>query len=291
MSAAHYARRIDTSCLASCADPPRNSAASLERLESRRLKAQDQNALSAISPVADLASGPEAHEAAAKTVVAHREPVRVVVVDDHHVVREGLVSLLKAAGDIEVVGEAADGIEAIAQICQHQPDVTLLDLRMPRADGVEVIRCIRSESPQARFIVLTTFEGDEDIYRALQAGASAYLLKGITAAEMVKTIRTVHAGNSYFPPAITQKLAERMRRRVLTARELDVLEQIVSGKNNKEIGTELRIYQTTVKSHVNSLLGKLCVNDRTQAVTVAIRRGIVSIDFPKREAIAGNSEN
>jgi len=238
-----------------------------------------------------LASNADRQHNSVKAEVVLRDSVRVVVVDDHHVVREGLVSLLSAVGDIEVVAEAADGIEAVAQIRKHQPDITLLDLRMPRMCGMEVIQHIRSESPQVRFVVLTTFDGDEDIYRALQAGASAYLLKGTTAEEMIKTIRTVHAGNSYFPPVITQKLTERMGRRELTSRELDVLEQIVCGKSNKEISVQLHIYQTTVKSHVNSLLGKLRVTDRTQAVTVAIQRGIVSIEFPKEEAIAANSED
>jgi len=237
-----------------------------------------------------LASGAEEQHSGAKEEVTPKKSVRMVVVDDHHVVREGLVSLLNGVRDIEVVAEAADGIEAIAQIRHHEPNITLLDLRMPRMGGVEVIQQIRSELPQIRFIVLTTFDGDEDIYRALQAGASAYLLKGVTAEEMFKTIRTVHAGNTYFPPAITQKLAERIGTRALTSRELDVLEQIVHGKSNQEISAELRIYQTTVKSHVNSLLAKLRVNDRTQAVAVALQRGIISIEFPRREAPLSDSE-
>jgi two-component system NarL family response regulator len=237
----------------------------------------------------DCCSLPSKDHNSAKAEVVFSNSVRVVVVDDHHVVRQGLVSLLSAVDGIKVVAEAADGIEAVVQIRKHQPDIALLDLRMPRMCGIEVIQHIRSESPRVRFIVLTTFDGDEDIYRALQAGASAYLLKGITSEEMIKTIRIVHAGNSYFPPSITQKLAERMGRRELTSRELDVLEQIVCGKSNKEISVQLHIYQTTVKSHVNSLLGKLRVTDRTQAVTVAIQRGIVSIEFPREKAIVADS--
>ena len=168
-----------------------------------------------------------------------QESIRVLVVEDHHVVRQGLVALLNVVDGIEVVGEAADGVEAIAQFRKHQPNITLIDLRLPRMSGVDVIQRIRMETPQARFIVLTTYDGDEDIYRALQAGARAYLLKGMTTEELIATIRTVHAGKSYIPPAIAQRLAERMGTEELTPREFDVLEQIVHGKSNKEIATEL----------------------------------------------------
>jgi DNA-binding NarL/FixJ family response regulator len=203
------------------------------------------------------------------------EPIRVLVVEDHHVVRQGLVALLNVVDGLEVVGEAADGVEAITQFRKHKPDVTLMDLRLPRMGGVDVIQRIRVETPQARFVVLTTYDGDEDIYKALKAGARAYLLKGMTTDELVATIRTVHAGKSYIPPAIAERLAERMGTEDLTIRELDVLEQIVQGKSNKEIGTELDISEATVKTHINSLLSKLGVTDRTQAATAAIRRGIV----------------
>ena len=205
------------------------------------------------------------------------EKIRVLVVEDHHVVRQGLVALLKVVDGVEVVGEAADGVEAITQFRKHLPNVTLIDLRLPRMGGVDVIQRLRMETPQARFIVLTTYDGDEDIYRALQAGAKAYLLKGMTSDELIATIRTVHAGKSHIPPAIAQKLAERMGTEELTPREFDVLEQIVHGKSNKEIATELDISEATVKSHVNSLLGKLGVNDRTHAAVVALQRGIVHL--------------
>ncbi len=210
------------------------------------------------------------------------EMIRVLVVEDHHVVRQGLVALLKVAGGIEVVGEAADGVEAIAQIRKQQPAITLIDLRLPRLSGVEVIERIRMETPGARFIVLTTYDGDEDIYRALQAGARAYLLKGMTSEELIATIHAVHAGKQHIPPAIAQRLAERMGTEELTARELDVLEQIVSGKSNKEIAAELAISEATVKTHINSLLGKLGVTDRTQAATAAIQRGIVPLESLRR---------
>lgn len=207
-----------------------------------------------------------------------KETIRVLVVEDHHVVRQGLVALLNVVDDFEVVGEAADGVEAIAQFRKHQPNITLIDLRMPRLSGVEVIERVRMESPQARFVVLTTYDGDEDIFRALQAGARAYLLKGMTSDELISTIRAVHGGKQYLPPAVAQKLAERMGTEELTPREFDVLEQIVRGKSNKEIASELEISEATVKTHINSLLGKLGVTDRTQAATAAIQRGIVPLE-------------
>ena len=204
--------------------------------------------------------------------------IRVLVVEDHNVVRQGLVALLKVVDGLEVVGEAADGVEAVDQFRKHQPDVTLMDLRLPRLSGVEAIQRIRQEAPQARVIVLTTYDGDEDIYRALKAGARAYLLKGMTSEDLVTTIRAVHAGKSHIPPAIAEKLAERMGAEELTPREFDVLEQIVNGMSNKEIATVLGVSEATVKTHINSLLGKLGVTDRTQAATAAIQRGIVPLE-------------
>jgi len=197
-------------------------------------------------------------------------------------VRQGLVSLLNVVEGIEVVGEAADGVEAIAQHRKHQPDITLIDLRLPRMSGVDAIHRIRMESPQSRFIVLTTYDGDEDIYRALKAGAKAYLLKGMTTDELITAIRVVHAGRSHIPQAIAEKLAERMGVEELTPREMDVLEQIVAGMSNKQIADELGVSEATVKTHINSLLGKLGVTDRTQAATAAIRRGIVTLESLKR---------
>ena len=206
------------------------------------------------------------------------EAIRVLVVEDHNVVRQGLVALLNVVEGLTVVGEAADGLEAIDQFRKHQPDITLMDLRLPRLSGVEAILRIRQEAPQARVIVLTTYDGDEDIYRALKAGARAYLLKGMTGEELVTTIRAVHAGKSHIPPAIAEKLAERMGTEELTPREFDVLKEIVSGKSNKEIASELNVSEATVKTHINSLLGKLGVTDRTQAATAAIQRGIVPLE-------------
>lgn len=210
-----------------------------------------------------------------------KEAIRVLVVEDHNVVRQGLVALLKVSNDLEVVGEAADGLEAVAQFREHQPDITLIDLRLPKLGGVDAISLIRKERPHARFIVLTTYDGDEDIYRALKAGAKAYLLKGMTSEELMAAIRSVHAGKSHIPPAIAERLAERMGAEELTPRESDVLEQIVNGKSNKEIAAELEISEATVKTHINSLLAKLGVTDRTQAATAAIRRGIVPLESLK----------
>ncbi len=207
-----------------------------------------------------------------------KEMIRVLIIEDHNVVRQGLIALINLAEGIKVVGEAADGVEAIAQFRKHQPDVALVDLRLPKMGGVEVIQRVRSETPNARFVVLTTYDGDEDIYRALKSGAKAYLLKGMTSEELISTIREVAAGKSHIPAAIAERLAERMGTEDLTPREADVLEQIVHGKSNKEIATELDISEATVKTHINSLLSKLGVTDRTQAATAAIRRGLVPFE-------------
>lgn len=207
-----------------------------------------------------------------------KETIRVLIVEDHNVVRQGLVALINMAEGIQVVGEAADGVEAITQFRKHQPDVTMIDLRLPKMGGVDVIQRVRSEWPNARFVVLTTYDGDEDIYRALKSGAKAYLLKGMTSDELITTIREVAAGKSHIPAAIAERLAERMGTEDLTPREADVLEQIVHGKSNKEIATELDISEATVKTHINSLLSKLGVSDRTQAATAAIRRGLVPFE-------------
>ena len=203
--------------------------------------------------------------------------IRILVVDDHHVVRQGLVALINSVEDMEVIGEAGDGRKGVELHRQHSPDVTIMDLRLPILGGVEAIQEIRRQSPQARVIVLTTFDGDENIYRALQAGARGYLLKDMFGDELMDAIRTVHAGKTRIPPIVAQRLAERMGGPDLTNRELDVLRLIVAGKSNKEIGNDLHISEATVKTHINNLLGKLGVSDRTQAATSAIQRGIVQL--------------
>ena len=204
--------------------------------------------------------------------------IRVLTADDHPIVRDGLNAVINDQPDMEVVAEAANGKEAVELARQHRPDVMLIDLRMPQMNGVEAINTIRAEWPQARVIILTTYDGDEDIYRALQAGAQAYLLKGMPRTELLDTIRAVHAGHKRLPPEIAAKLAERISASELTERELDVLKLIVKGNSNRAIGERLAITEGTVKAHVNSVLGKLGVNDRTQAVTEAMRRGIVHLD-------------
>ena len=209
------------------------------------------------------------------------DSIRILVVEDHHVVRRGPVTLFDFIEGIAVVGEAADGIEAIAQFLFCKPDVTLIDMRMPGRSGVEVVETIRQEFKEARFIVLTTHDGDEGIYRALQAGVQGYLLKGSTRDELVAAIRLVHKGGSYFPAEIAEKLALRMDSQELTPRETDVLEQIVLGGSNQRIATMLEISEATVKTHIHSLLKKLGVSDRTHAATTALRRGIVNLEFPR----------
>lgn len=206
------------------------------------------------------------------------EPIRLLVVDDHPVVRGGLVALLGTVDDMKVVAEADDGREAFEQYSLHQPDVTLMDLRLRTVGGVDAIQLIRAKWPAARVIVLTTFDGDEDIYKAIQAGAKAYLLKGMSVEELISTIRSVHQGRTRIPAAIAEKLAERLAGPQLTNRELEVLQLIVRGRSNKEIGIDLSISEATVKTHINSLLSKLGVSDRTQASTAAIQRGIVHLD-------------
>ncbi len=204
------------------------------------------------------------------------EKIRIMLVEDHQVVRQGLVALLSTMDDLEIVGSVGDGLEAIDTFRKVEPDVTLIDLQLPKLGGADTIRQIRAEFPQARFIVLTTFDGDEDIYRALQAGARAYLLKGMPLDELLTTIHAVHNGKLHIPSAVAEKLAERLSGQELTPRELSVLERIVAGRANKEISADLSISEATVKTHINSMLGKLGVADRTHAATVAIQRGLVS---------------
>ncbi len=206
------------------------------------------------------------------------QPIRLLVVDDHPVVRHGLVALLRTVEGMEVIAEANGGEDAVKLYREHLPDVTLMDLRLGTMGGVEAIQVIRADYPAAKIIVLTTFDGDEDIYRALQAGAKGYLLKGMSVDELISSIRAVNLGRSRVPAEIAEKLADRMSGPQLTKRELGVLQRIVHGRSNKEIGSDLLISEATVKTHINSLLSKLAVTDRTQAVTAAIQRGIVHLD-------------
>ena len=203
--------------------------------------------------------------------------IRIMVIDDQAVVRQGFVALINTVADMEVIAEGINGQQAIDLYNQHTPDITLIDLRMPVIGGVEAISAIRAKFPDARLIVLTTYDGDEDIYRSLQAGAKGYLLKDVFFEELETAIRTVHSGSRHIPAAIAMRLAERMASSDLTSREMEVLELIVRGQSNKEIGATLAISEATVKSHINNILSKLGVTDRTQAVTTALQRGLVHL--------------
>src|SRR5215212_8863278 len=205
------------------------------------------------------------------------EKIRIVVVDDQAVVRQGFVALINTVPDMEVIAEGTDGRQAVELYKKLKPDVLLTDLRMPVMTGVEAIAAIRREFPSARVIVLTTFDGDEDIYRSLQAGAQGYLLKDMFFDELEEAIRKVHAGGRRIPGVVAERLAGRVGGSDLTGRELEVLKLIVGGRSNKEIGAALGISEATVKSHINSILGKLGVTDRTQAATTALQRGIVHL--------------
>jgi DNA-binding NarL/FixJ family response regulator len=207
-----------------------------------------------------------------------RTRIRILIAEDHAVVRQGFIALLRLVEGFEIVAEATNGLQALALFREHRPDIALMDLRMPGAGGVETIIAIRKEFPDARIIVLTTFDGDEDIFRAIQAGARGYLLKGMDADELIDAIQTVHRGKSRIPAAVAERLAERLSGNALTDRETEVLKTIVAGKSNKEIAAALFISEATVKTHINNLLSKLGVADRTQAATMALHRGIVHLD-------------
>jgi two-component system NarL family response regulator len=203
--------------------------------------------------------------------------IRVLVADDHTVVRDGLVAIIQQEKDMDVVAETGDGRHAVELWKQHKPDVTLMDLRMPELDGVNAIYEIRAADPNARIIVLTTFDGDEDIYRGMRAGAKSYLLKDVRREELFHCIREVHAGKTFVPPAIAVKLAERLPTEELTPRELEVLQLLAQGKPNKLIGSSMFISEVTVKSHVQSVFRKLNVLSRTEAIAVANRRGLLHL--------------
>jgi two-component system NarL family response regulator len=205
-------------------------------------------------------------------------PIRVLVADDHLIVRVGLVSVIDSEGDMRVVAQAANGREVVAQHRFHRPDVTLLDLRMPDEDGVFALEAIRAEAPSARIIILTIHSGDEAVYRALRAGASGYLLKNVSGSDLVQAIRTVHAGGSSIPEEIASRMAARMRQPVLSAREVEVLKLVGQGLSNKRIGDRLSLSESTIRTHVASLMEKLGADNRTHAVNVALERSILNAD-------------
>jgi two-component system NarL family response regulator len=204
--------------------------------------------------------------------------IRVLTADDHAVVRAGIAAMIANEEDIAVVAEARDGAEAVALYGAHAPDVVLMDLRMPKQDGVTAIRAIRAANPDARIVALTTYEGDADIHRALSAGACAYLVKDVLVEELVRAIRAAAAGKRLIPPSVASTLAEFTPRVDLTAREVEVLRLVAKGLSNREIGRVLGRTEGTVKVHLKNIHEKLGVEDRTEAVTLALQRGIIHLD-------------
>jgi len=204
--------------------------------------------------------------------------LKILIADDHPVVREGLTALINGSTDMTVVAAARNGREAVELYLQHLPDITLMDLRMPEMDGVDAITAIRQEMPAARLVVLTTYDDDENIFRGFRAGAKAYMLKDAPRDELLACIRAVHAGQTIIPPAIALKLATRVTTFALSPRELEVLRLMVDGHSNKGIADALSVAEGTVKTHVVAILRKLDVTDRTQAVITALKRGLVRLD-------------
>src|SRR6266436_1684164 len=203
--------------------------------------------------------------------------IRVLCVDDHPLLREGIGTVINNQRDMQLVGEASNAHEAMEQFRKHRPDVTLMDLRLSGMSGIDIMIAIRTEFPEARIIILTTFEGDVEIQRALEAGARAYMLKSMPPKDMVETIRQVHAGKKRIPPEVAAHLAEHLGDEALTEREVQVLQLATEGNRNRDIAERLFISEETVKAHIKHIMEKLGANDRTQAVTIAVQRGIIQI--------------
>jgi len=198
-----------------------------------------------------------------------------MAVDDHPLLREGIAAVIDGEADIELVAQAADGQEALELFRKHQPDVTLMDLQMPGINGIDTIAAIRSEFPGARFIVLTTYQGDVQAFRALKAGAMGYLLKSMLRRELLDTVRAVHSGKRRIPPEVAAELADHLTEDALSDREIEVLRKVANGNSNKMIGDQLSVSEATVKAHMKSIMSKLGANDRTHAVTIALKRGFI----------------
>jgi DNA-binding NarL/FixJ family response regulator len=203
--------------------------------------------------------------------------IRVFSVDDHPLMREGIAALIRNQPDMQLVAEAADGREAIQRFREHQPDVTLMDIRLPDMSGIDALIAIRAEFSEARILMLTTFEGDVEVQRALQAGARGYMLKSMPPKDLLEGIREVHAGRKRIPPRIAAQLAEHLGDETLTVRELAVLQQVAGGSRNRDIAERLFIAEETVKVHIKHILQKLGARDRTEAVAIALRRGIIQL--------------
>ena len=204
-------------------------------------------------------------------------PIRILTVDDHPLLREGIAAVIEGQSDMQLVGEAANGVEALQVFRDCRPDVTLMDLQMPEMNGVDAIGAIHREFPDAKVVVLTTYQGDAQALRAFKAGASGYLLKSMLRRELVDTIRSVHAGRRRIPPEIAAGIAEHASDDALTSREVEVLRQVADGNGNKRIAHQLGISEETVKAYMKNILAKLDANDRTHAVTIAVRRGIIEL--------------
>jgi two-component system, NarL family, response regulator len=209
--------------------------------------------------------------------VSNVEKIKVMVVDDHPLMRVGVASIVNARSDMTVVAQTDSGEEAVTLFFKHKPDVTLMDLRLPGMSGVDAIRAIRSSQAGARFVVLTTYEGDADIHRALEAGAQGYVIKGMPYQTLVEALQRVHKGGRFLPPPVARALASRMPDSDLSAREQEVLRLLASGKSNKDIASLLGITEATVKCHVSAILVRLDVSDRTEAVVTALQRGLVHL--------------
>ncbi len=210
-------------------------------------------------------------------MAAGQKPIRVLTVDDHALLRKGIRALIGVESDMQLVAEASTGRQAIEEFRAHQPDVTLMDLQMPDMNGIEAIIAIRGEFPEARIIVLSTYSGDVQVTRALKAGARGYLLKANVNKELLATIRAVHAGQKRIPPEVASALAEHTGEEQLSEREIEVLRLVAAGNANKEIAAQLELAEDTVKRHVTNILSKLAANDRTHAVTIALKRGIIEL--------------
>jgi DNA-binding NarL/FixJ family response regulator len=205
------------------------------------------------------------------------KPIRILTVEDHPVFREGLATIIGSEPDMLLVGQAANAAEAVTEFRRHRPDITLMDLRLPGTNGTDTLITIRGEYPDARIIMLTTSDTDGDIQRAMRAGASAYILKSMPKKELLEVVRSVYAGRRHVPPEVAARLAEHLGEEDLTTREMEVLRLIRDGYRNKQIADQLAIAETTVNFHIKNLVGKLGANDRTHAVTIAVRRGLLQM--------------